>query len=497
MKNNYSGYLEYKNRDKNNINNFQNKKLITVHRINSGKTTLNSPILKRKRLTSENILNSNRNNKMNGFIYKKTKFVKPRSIYQSQNNLYNLENEINIDNNTNKIRNKYIPTFFIPSIKHFEENYINKKVLNSKKTFSPICQLYYINNKNNIRNNIFNKKNFYNYYNYNYNKSINKIINTKFKKNNICLHFNLKNEKNTINNINNSNTINSNDTINTIYSFNTIKTNTFNKKIHPIKIKLMNSSSSTALSFSENNYNLNNNIKNKNIKNNNISNSTIDYSYRSMPYLYKKAIIKDFDYYSYDDIKIKEKKKENSNNLNINNNIEEIPLVTFGNPINENNNNNKKLKNENNNDKFNNRNNNKYILKLKNENELLKNELLKRNEKITLLENKIGNLIVKRKLNNTHNKRKTKLYTYRKKNTLNEKSIIPTSYEKRFSHKYFIPKIENIKVSLKTKEKIKPVIDRLYRNINKIEKNTFKNKDIKDNIPYILSPQNSFGKSKI
>ena len=495
MENNHSGYIEYRNRGINNIYNLQNKKFITVHRINSGKTTLNSPIIKRKRLSSENILNSYRNNEMNGFIYKKTQFVKPKSIYQSQKKLYNLENDIIIDNNTYNIRNENISTFFISSIKNFEENYINKKTLKSKKIFSPICQLYYMNNNNNIRNNIFNKKNFYN--NSNYNENITKIIDTKFKRNNTSFYFKIKKENNTINNINDINTINTNDTINTIYTSNTINTNTINKKNHPIKIKLMNSSSSTALSFSENNYNLNNNIKNKNLKNNNMSNSTIDYSYRSIPYIYKKAIIKDFDYYSYDDIKMKEKQNENSNNLNNNNNkTEDIPLVTFGNPINDNNNN-KKIKNENNNDKFNNKNNNKYILKLKRENEILKNELFKRNEEISLLENKIGNLIVEKKINTSHIKTKTKSYTYRIKNRLNEQCLIPTSYEKRFSHKTFIPKKENIKESLKTKEKIKPVIDRIFRNYKKREKNTFKNKDIKDNKDYAVSPQNPMMKSKI
>ena len=57
---------------------------------------------------------------------------------------------------------------------------------------------------------------------------------------------------------------------------------------------------------------------------------------------------------------------------------------------------------------------NTYIYKLKRENEILKNELIKTNQKISLLENKIGSLISE-KINkpNTNGIAKTKSFTYR------------------------------------------------------------------------------------
>ena len=466
--NNFSGYLQYKNKVKNHINNFQNKKLIKVHRIFSSTTTLNSSIIKRKRFSSENSLNSYKNNEINGLIYKKSKFVKPKSVYQNLKKKYNIIDEIIIDNNTKSIRNENKPIFFIPPRKNLEANYIVSKTIKTKKIISPICQLYYMNNDY-IRNNIFNKENICN----NYNESITKMIDTKFKKNNTCFYLKIKNEN--ISNINN---------INTIKNIDTINTNTMNNKNHPIKIKLMKSLSSTALSLSENNYNLNNNIKNKNLKNNSIDHLTIDYSFR--PYIYKKATIKDFDFYSFDDIKMKEKSKQNS--IIVNNNIKEkdISIVTFGKPINGN-----KVKNNAN------TNNSKYILKLKRENALLKNKLYKTNEKISLLENKIGNLIVEKKINSSHNKTSTKSYTYRKNNRLNMQCLIPTSNQKKYSQRDFIHKKKDIKVSLNSKEKIKPVMDRIFRNNKNKEKNNFKNKDIKDNKHYITSSHKSILKTKI
>ena len=475
MKKYYSGYLDYRNKDKNKIINFQNKKLITVHRIHSSSTTLNSHIVKSKRISSESNINSSRNKDMNGFIYRKTKFVKPKSVYLIKNKKLDINNEIIIDNNINNLRNENIPIFFIPSNNNYETNnfnYINKRELKTKKTFDRKYQLYYMNND--IRNNNFNKNEFNNFKESLLNKN-----NKKFKKNKTCFYFNIKNKNNNINNIN------------TINSINEINTNTFNTENYPIKIKLMNDLSSTALSFNEYNFNLNNNYENKTINNNCITHYINDYSFESKSYKYKKPIITPSDYYSFDD-KMKEKEKQNSNNLN-NNFFEDIPLETFGSSVNYNNNIN--IKKEENNYVNINKNNNKYIIKLKRENEFLKQELFKTTEKISLLENKIGNLIEEKKLDK--NNKKTKSFTYRKKNILYGKCPISTSYFQKLTQKDNFSKENNIEISLISKEKIKPNMYRIIKNKKKGEKNNIIKKDINNSEHYIESSPNSFIKTKI
>ena len=190
---------------------------------------------------------------------------------------------------------------------------------------------------------------------------------------------------------------------------------------------MINSSSSTTLSYSGS---LKNKIKK--LKNNTLSkvkstsHFSIDYSFdKRQPYVYKKTIISPSDYYSFDDIEEKEKKRErekleymkinndNLNNININTNDENISLVTLGDHINDNNRNyenifrkSHKYNKYGNNNNDNNDNNNKYIDKLKMENEFLKNELMKTNEKIFLLENKIDNLIEEKKISQCNKKRR-------------------------------------------------------------------------------------------
>ena len=484
MKKYYSGYLEYRNKGKNDINNFQNKKLITVHRVKSSSTTLNSPIIKNKRILSKSNMTINRNKEMNGFIYRKTKFVKPKSIYLIKKKKININNEIIIDNNNDNKKNKNNPICFISSKNKFEPNYfnyINRRELNSKKKFDPICQLYYINN-NNIRDNNFNKEEFDNF-----KESLINMTNSNFKKNNTCFYFNIKNKNNTINNINNINTIN---------DINTINTNTIKNKNFPIKIKLINNSSSTALSFSEqSNFKLNNNNKSKTINNNVITHFNIDYSFESKPNLFKKAKITPFDCYSFDDKmkeeEEKEKETQNLNNIN-NNNVEDIPLVTFGNSVKDNYIN---LEKEDNNEMNINKNNNKFILKLKRENEFLKHELFKTTEKISLLEDKIGNLIEEKKININNNK--TKSFTYRKKNILYEQCPMPTPYVQKFTQKDFFPKKKYIELSLKSKEEIKPFMNRIFKSKKKGEKNNIIRKNINNSEHYIESSPNPIIKTKI
>ena len=70
--------------------NKNNKKVISVQRINS--SVFNSPITKKRILSESNTISYGCGNGANSFIYKKTKFVKPRSVYQSKKkNKYGLE----------------------------------------------------------------------------------------------------------------------------------------------------------------------------------------------------------------------------------------------------------------------------------------------------------------------------------------------------------------------------------------------------------------------
>ena len=144
---------------------------------------------------------------------------------------------------------------------------------------------------------------------------------------------------------------------------------------------------------------------------------------------------------------------------------------------------------------------------MKRENEILKNELIKTNQKISLLENKIGTLISE-KINkpNTNGIAKTKSFTYRKKNGITTKCPMPTPYVQKYSQRDIIPKENNIKVSLMQKDKIKPIIDRIFRNCNSNTRknkcffnNNYKQKEInqKNDKNYILSSPNDIIKTKI
>ena len=455
--------------------NKNNKKIISVQRINS--SVFNSPITKKRILSESNTISYGANN----FIYKKTKFVKPRSVYQSKKKILTI-NETKIQNSINK--NAYSPnsekssTFFIPSKKEYEAsnfNYIhNQKKIKEKKNYYPICQLYNMPEKNKEENLEF--------------------FSSKINQSNSYYYFNLKNE----------NIINNNDTNS--------------------KLKLMNSSNSTALSFSDFN---NINKKNRVLNNNYLSHFSVNSSFEKIPfsYIYKKAVITPFDGYSFDDFQIKPNStsskinnpKDNNKDIHVTNTIninEDNPLVTFGNSLNDKNNFvNDKLPSQNN---FNNNNEIKinknkkdytYIYKLKRENEILKNELIKTNQKISLLENKIGTLI-NEKINKPNNNVivKTKSFTYRKKNGINSKCPMPTPYVQKYSQRDIIPKENNIKVSLKQKDKIKPIIDRIFRNCNtNVRKNkyflnnNYKQKEINQNNDknYLLSSPNDIIKTKI
>ena len=268
-----------------------------------------------------------------------------------------------------------------------------------------------------------------------------------------------------------SNRINQN---NSYYYFNIKNENIINNNDTNSKLKLVNSSNSTALSFSDFN---NMNKKNRVLNNNYISPFSVNSSFERIPfsYIYKKAVITPFDGYSYDDFQIKANSTSNkiiNSNDNNNNDIyeantininEDNPLVTFGNSVNDKNNfMNDQFPSQNNINKNNeikinkNKKDNTYIYKLKRENEILKNELIKTNQKISLLENKIGTLISE-KINkpNTNGIAKTKSFTYRKKNGINTKCPMPTPYVQKYSQRDIIPKENSIKVSLKQKDKFK------------------------------------------
>ena len=459
--------------------NKNNKKDISFQRINS--SVFNSPISKKRILSESNTISYGYGNGANNFIYKKTKFVKPRSVYQSKKKKLAI-NDKKIQDSINK--NAYSPNSakysidFIPSKKSYEVSnfgYIhNQKKIKEKKNYYPICQLYNMPEKNKEDNLEF--------------------FSNKINQSNSYYYFNIKNE-----NINNTNETNP-------------------------KLKLVNSSNSTALSFSDFN---NMNKKNTVLNNNYISPFSVNSSFEKIPfsYIYKKAVITPFDNYSFDDFQIKPNStntkiinpKDNNkdihkaNTININ---EDNPLVTFGNSLNDKNNFvNAKLPSQN---YFNNNNEIKisknkkdytYIYKLKKENEILKNELIKTNQKICILENKIGTLISER-INkpNTNVIIKTKSFTYRKKNGINAKCPIPTPYVQKYSQRDIIPKENNIKVSLKQKDKIKPIIERIFRNcITNARKNkcyfnnNCKKKEInqKNDKNYLLLSPNYIIKTKI
>ena len=139
-----------------------------------------------------------------------------------------------------------------------------------------------------------------------------------------------------------------------------------------------------------------------------------------------------------------------------------MPLVTFGNDIIDNT---KIISKQNNQFKKNNNNstNDQYILQLKKENELLKDALIKTNERIKLLEDKIDN-----KIKNIHIKEK--LYDYaNNSNNLNKSIIkkrpISTPYIQKLLKKDILQKEKKIiKIKVNSKEDIKSVVHRIFRN---------------------------------
>ena len=428
-------YLNYKYNSI--IKNNQAKKIITVNRINHG--TYNSPKLNTidRRLSSENYINTFstfNDRKRKSFVYKKSYIEKPKSVQQSKDNKkIDINKMMTLENNS---INDSISLYFASPQRNLETinntssfNYTNsKKRLKVRRKCEPICQIYYKHNNDDIS--VFDKT------------PRNEISKLNKKKNNSCCCFNLNNIKK-----NNNNTL-------------------YNKN----KTTLVNSSSSTTFSFNESIKNKIKKMKNSTLNNYYTSHFSIDYSFERKQYVYKKAIISPSECYSYDDIILKEKNKSASINNNLNKNTieENIPLVTFGNNMTENRKMTRNIFRKSN--KYNKNNNNIiYIDKLKKENEYLKNELIKTNEKIFLLENKIENLIEQKITNNQF---KSKLFTY-KKNNINKspKCPQPTPYVQKFSKKDFFPKEKNIKVNLKLKEKIKPVIDRIFRSYNKKGKN--------------------------
>ena len=461
--------------------NKNNKKVISVQRINS--SVFNSPIAKKRILSENNTISYGYGNGANNFIYKKTKFVKPRSVYASKKKMLTInetKKQNSINENAFSPNNEKSSIIFIPSKKDYEAsnfNYIhNQKKIKDKKNYYPICQLYNMPEKNKEENLEF--------------------FSNKINQSNSYYYFNIKNE----------NIINNNDT--------------------KSKLKLVNSSNSTALSFSDFN---NINKKNRVLNNNYISPFSVNSSFEKIPfsYIYKKAIITPFDGYSFDDFQIKPNStktkiinsKDNNKNIHETNTIninEDNPLVTFGNSLNDKNIFvNDKMPSQNNINKNNeikinkNKKDYTYIYKLKRENEILKNELIKTNQKISLLENKIGTLISEKiNIPNTNAIVKTKSFTYRKKNGINVKCPMPTPYVQKYSQRDIIPKENNIKVSLKQKDKIKPIIDRIFRNCNNTNvrknkcyfNNNCKQKEINqnnNNKNYLLSSPNDIIKTKI
>ena len=504
---------------KNNINNIikrnQDNKIITVNRIFPN--VCNTPRLNiiNNRISSENNINTiNTTKEITSFVYRKSCIENPKSYIEKPKSLYHQNNNNSIDTNkmttldNNSINDSI---FYISSRRNIETinnsittNFTNgKKRLKVRRKYDPVCQLHYKHNS--VNNNHINKINDINLFN---KTPRDEISVYKSKNYNNCSYYNK----------------NSNSNRNT--NFLSSKT----------KTQMINSSSSTTLSYSESIKNKIKKLKTNTLNNvNYTSHFSIDYSFdKKQPIIYKKTIVTPVDCYSFDD-KEKEKEKENenekymnenNNNLNtINKNINEenIPLVTFGNEIKDNKNKNKNKNknmfrksqnlNSNRNNKYNG-NNNKYIDKLKLENEILKNELIKTNEKIFLLENKIENLIEEKNINiNKYNQIKTNPYPYKKNNINNiRKCPEPTPYVQKFTKKDFFPKeqsIQNIKVTLKSKDKIKPVIERIFRSYNNKKQKSIKtpheNKNYNIQIKrinnkgknIIISPPSSIIKTKI
>ena len=101
---------------------------------------------------------------------------------------------------------------------------------------------------------------------------------------------------------------------------------------------------------------------------------------------------------------------------------------------------------------------NKYIKHIEKENEILKNELIKTNKKLNLLEKKIEN-IIEGKIFKSNSKTieangKLRLPAY-KKNNIIKRCPLPTPYVQKFNkNDFFSIKKKDIKVTLKTKNKI-------------------------------------------
>ena len=432
---------------RNSIEIYKDKNIIKVKRNHIN--TYNSPIITMRgnNLLSYNNSNMQENKEKKDYIYKKTKV---KYLHKSQNkclnqNIHNIikfENNINNDNyllflispkrNIKTINNS---TYRVPKCVTL------KKEVKIKKKVIPRCHLYYYQNNE--------KKKKYNQNTYNTFSCTNK------RKSNSCNYVN----------INNSN-------YQTIYN---------NQKNSSNKTKVISGSESTALSIDESN--INNYYSNKEKKamyntiyNNHGCNFSIDYSLNRNNIIYKKAIITPFDCFSFDDINLK--KKENSINSSIDLTKKDfIPLVTFGNNIFENKTisvNTSKSNNDINNN-LNNNNNDQYISKLKKENDLLKSALIQTNEKINLLENKIENLLEEKikyvQINNNENSNENKNIE------LNKKCPFPALFDRKFSKNDFFEKKNTVKYKINTKEKIKPVIDRILR----CDKNKKENKIHKSN----------------
>jgi len=101
---------------------------------------------------------------------------------------------------------------------------------------------------------------------------------------------------------------------------------------------------------------------------------------------------------------------------------------------------------------------NKYIKHIEKENEILKNELIKTNKKLNLLEKKIEN-IIEGKIFKSNSKTivangQLRLPAY-KKNNIIKRCPLPTPYVQKFNkNDFFSIKKKDIKVTLKTKNKL-------------------------------------------
>lgn len=397
----------------------ENKNIIKVNKININ--LYDSPVInsiKNSLLSKKtNNIKSFKNNEPNIFIYKKPFIENQNSIYQIYNNK-NANKIYTLGNNENK---NSIPLFFISprnNLNTMNNRTINyssyrKKFKTHKKINNPICQLYYKKNNNKI-----------------YNKTVYDSFFVKSK---------------------------------------TIKNNSNKNSNFTNKTKLMNTSSTSALSFSESNNNLYNNAQSNAMKtiinSKSVSHFSNNYSLDKNIHIYKKVTITPFKCYSFDDNQITQKEKEKEKSINqriCTNIIDNMPLVTFGNDIIDNT---KIISKQNNQFKKNNNNstNDQYILQLKKENELLKDALIKTNERIKLLEDKIDN-----KIKNIHIKEK--LYDYaNNSNNLNKSIIkkrpISTPYIQKLLKKDILQKEKKIiKIKVNSKEDIKSVVNRIFRN---------------------------------